>query len=482
MGISSQDAKYLGRNLSKHKWIEQTFSSKEAEVGAKIREMSSDEKGRRAWSLAKFFWGAWCLVFVLLDHEVMADERVTLNFDPDWKFIKADPPGAQGPVSMTAVGRRFPRRILTMTWTRLIIYRRAGCLAIPTNGPGALGIAKRSRCRESFQGRKIYIEFEAVRQVAEVYLNGHYLGACKNGFIPFGFDLTPYAQFGKPNVLAVMCDNRFMISQTANGGADITEAKNTGEAGANVVRGDTLSAYEKRSTRRCRRCERDSGRSNSLEQSQWHPPLGGIYRNVRLYVTDPLHISLPLYDFLKTTGPYVYATEISSQSAAVTVEVPVQNGRAARVRRSTVQCEILDRDGKYCRHSGPNRATRGGRAKRQPNFPASSNIRNSGSRIIPIFITSFVRCSPAGKRLIRAKFRLGIRAVHWDIQTGFWINGHHLKLHGWGQRPTDEWPGLGTAQPDWLHYYTLQLMKEAGGNFIRWGHCCRRTGDDPGRR
>ena len=31
--------------------------------------------------------------------------------------------------------------------------------------------------------------------------------------------------------------------------------------------------------------------------------------------------------------------------------------------------------------------------------------------------------------------------------------------------------GLGAAQPDWLHFYTLELMHEAGGNFIRWGHC-----------
>ena len=34
----------------------------------------------------------------------------------------------------------------------------------------------------------------------------------------------------------------------------------------------------------------------------WHPAHGGIYRNVRLYVTDPLHISLPLYSFLETAG------------------------------------------------------------------------------------------------------------------------------------------------------------------------------------
>ena len=45
---------------------------------------------------------------------------------------------------------------------------------------------------KDWQGKKIYIEFDAVRQVAQVYLNGHYLGACKNGFLPFGFDLTPY--------------------------------------------------------------------------------------------------------------------------------------------------------------------------------------------------------------------------------------------------------------------------------------------------
>jgi beta-galactosidase len=66
---------------------------------------------------------------------------------------------------------------------------------------------------------------------------------------------------------------------------------------------------------------------------------------------------------------------------------------------------------------------------------------------------------------------LGIRTAHWDVKTGFGINGHHLKLHGWGQKPTDEWPGLGAAQPDWLHFYTLSLMKDAGGNWVRWGHC-----------
>ena len=66
---------------------------------------------------------------------------------------------------------------------------------------------------------------------------------------------------------------------------------------------------------------------------------------------------------------------------------------------------------------------------------------------------------------------LGIRIARWDVQEGLFLNGRHVKLHGWGQKPTDEWPGLGAAQPDWMHFFTLNLMKEAGGNFVRWGHC-----------
>ena len=38
---------------------------------------------------------------------------------------------------------------------------------------------------------------------------------------------------------------------------------------------------------------------------------------------------------------------------------------------------------------------------------------------------------------------LGIRIVRWDVKDGLFLNGRHVKLHGWGQKPTDEWPGLG---------------------------------------
>ncbi len=76
----------------------------------------------------------------------------------------------------------------------------------------------------------------------------------------------------------------------------------------------------------------------------WHPAHGGIYRNVRLYVLDPLHISLPLYSFLQTAGPYVYATEVSPESARINVEVPIENSRRNGEKVELV-AQVLDRNG-----------------------------------------------------------------------------------------------------------------------------------------
>src|SRR5439155_13601221 len=77
----------------------------------------------------------------------------------------------------------------------------------------------------------------------------------------------------------------------------------------------------------------------------WHPAHGGIYRNVRLYVTEPLHIALPLYSFLQTAGPYVYAANVSATSAAINFEVPVQNESQA-AEKIEVVADVFDHDGK----------------------------------------------------------------------------------------------------------------------------------------
>ena len=368
----------------------------------------------------------------LLSSAAVAAESSKLNFNPDWKFLKADPAGAAAPAfddtawSSVSLPHTYndidtfddwstPNHVGEMNlWSGRTWYRKTFVLP------------------ETLKGKKVFIEFEAVRQIAEVYLNGQLLGVSKTGFIPFGFDLTPRLKFGgAKNVIAVMADNRFT--------AETDMAK--------IVKTDL-----------------------PWNSPHWHPAHGGIYRNVYLHVADPLHISLPLYSFLQTAGPYVYATEVSPNSANVTLEVPIQNERDSTANVELV-ANVLDRNGKpvlqlqqdavaVAAGSSAELSASGAVAKPQRWEPGH-----------PYLYRVVCTIRVAGQVVDTREIPLGIRAVRWSAETGLFINGHHEKLHGWGQKPTDEWPGLGAAQPDWMHYYTLALMKEAGGNFVRWGHC-----------
>jgi beta-galactosidase len=375
-------------------------------------------------------------VFLFL-HSISAGERLTLNFNPDWKFIKADPSGAFrsdfDDTSWTNVSAPHTFND-TDTFDDWVIPTHIG----ETNQwAGRTWYRKSFSLPESFKGKRIYIEFEAVRQVAEVYLNGIALGTNRTGFIPFGFDLTPHLRFGNTaNVLAVMADNRFTL-ETDMAKIALTELP--------------------------------------WNSPHWHPAHGGIYRNVYLHVMDPLHITLPLYSNLKTFGPYIYASDISEKSAQIHCEVPVQNLRKGTADVEA-QVEIFDRDGKSVLTL---KQTKSVGAGAQEILKASATLTEPQlwEPAYPYVYKAVCSLRADGEIIDTSEVPVGVRSVRWDAKSGFYINGHHLKLHGWGQKPTSEWPGLGAAQPDWMHYYTLELMKEAGGNFVRWGHCAGAPAD-----
>jgi len=394
--------------------------------------------------------------------------RITLNFNLDWRFFKGDPSGAAKPSfddrSWSSVstphtyndtdtfddwsipGHRGEQNQWSgRTWYRKTFTLPAGC-----------------------KGKTVVIEFEAVRQVAEVYLNGKLLGTAKSGFTPFAFDLTPYLETdGCPNVLAVMCDNRFM--------KDPVDPRYLEELVTSTKGGRPLP--DQNLLRRA--YEVNSGIPEDLEDLRadqipwnnphWHPAHGGIYRNVRLHVLDPLHITLPLFSFLQTAGPYAYVSDVNPMEAKVHLEVPIHNGRSLR-QAVELNAEIFTADGRTV-------LTFSDECKLDPGADGVINLVGTLSRPClwapahPYLYRIACTLRLHGVVIDTCEIPFGIRTARWDQATGLALNGEHLKLHGWGQRSTDEWPGLGTAMPDWMHFFTLQLMREAGGNFVRWGHC-----------
>jgi beta-galactosidase len=367
----------------------------------------------------------------------LAAGRVTLNFNHDWRFLKSDPAEASRPDfddskwPMVSAPHTFNDTDTFDDWSV------PGHVGETNQWSGRTWYRKSFTLPESFKGKRVFLEFEAVRQVAEVYLNGQPLGTNRTGFIPFGFDLTPLLRFGGgTNVLAVMADNRFTLE---------TELAR-------------IAATEL-----------------PWNSPHWHPAHGGLYRNVYLRVTDPLHITLPLYSNLRTAGPYLYATDISEESASIHCEIPVQNGRAEE-QTVTAQVEVFDREGKsVLRLTGRQLIAAGAQARFE--LTGTLTAPQLWEPDYPYLYKAICDLKAERQTIDSCEIPLGLRLARWDAKTGFYVNSHHLKLHGWGQKPTSEWPGLGAAQPDWMHHYTLDLMKEAGGNFVRWGHCAGAPAD-----
>ena len=400
-----------------------------------------------------------------------AAERLTLNFNPDWKFIKEDGSARAQPAFDDNAWATVSAPHTYNDVDTFDDFSLPGHRGEQNQWGGRTWYRKTFTVPAAWSGKKVYIEFEAVRQVAEVYLNGELLGVSKTGFTPFGFDLTPHLKFGGPNVLAVMCDNRFMKDPNDPNAIEASNKSGASSSKKDVGPGGSLAELSAKVNSKIPE-EIDKLEADQIpwNNPHWHPAHGGIYRNVKLIVTDPVHISLPLYDFLQTTGPYVYASDISPDSAKINLEVPVEDGAGKEAGAAIeVAAEVFDHDGRSVLKMKESAGTLHSN-KKTVSLSGTLATPQLWTPDYPYLYRVVITLTNRNQPVDNCEVPLGIRTVKWDKDHGFSINGQHLKLHGWGQKPTDEWPGLGAAQPDWLHFFTLQLMKDAGGNFVRWGH------------
>ncbi len=354
--------------------------------------------------------------------------RTKYNFNPAWKFIKSNPENAQNvnfnDASWSTVSAPHTFNDID-TFDDLALGGHNG---EKNQWRGTVWYRKHFKIPAKDAGKKVFIEFDGVRQIADVYINGKHIGQNQTGFIPFGYDLTPYLKFGSvENIIAVKVNN------------------------------DRKS---------------DDFRDNDplvWNHEHWHPTHGGIYRDVFLHVMNPLHITLPLYDNLKTVGTYVYAENISENNADVTVDAEVLN-EYKKAMQLTFETKIVDKEGKVVSAATQKKEIKAGE---KLTFSTTSKVENPKRWYTrnPYMYKVLSILKVEGKVLDTYETPLGIRSFEFNKDTGYHNNSEYAKLHGWGQKPTNEWAGLGAALPDWLRDYTYKLMDDAGGNFIRWGHC-----------
>lgn len=302
---------------------------------------------------------------------------------------------------------------------------------------------------KAWKGKKVFIEFEGARQAAEVFLNGRRIGLHENGVMAFGFDLTPFLHIGRNNVLEVRTDNSWSYKEkgTPTDGEVVSDG--------NGLPNNTLAPA-----------------SFQWNNKNFNANYGGLPKNVRLHVTDLLYQTLPLYSALGTTGTYIYAKDIDVEGRMATVHVESEIRNETGRRRTFTYCvDIIDRDGATVGSftSGPFSIEAGEtRTVSAEETVGGLHFWSWGYGYL-YDVHTYLRYN--GKNHDRQTTVTGFRKTAFrDGMT--YLNDRVLMMHGYAQRTSNEWPGVGMSVPAWLSDYSNELMVRSGGNLVRWMHVC----------
>ncbi len=266
-------------------------------------------------------------------------------------------------------------------------------------------------------GKKIFLEFQGAMQTTKLWINGAPAGEyATSGYDSFHFDITDQIKPGK-NQLAIRIDN------TPN--PDIPP----------------------------------DGKKIDFIQ------FGGLYRDVHVVVTDPLHITFPWEG--QQAGIRLTLPEISETRAVVLAETFVRN-TSEKPQNCTLVTEFHDREGKIVATMTDTQTLLpgAGHSFSQKSTPISKP--NLWSPDSPYLYQVHSIVKKEGEEVDRVKTRFGLRWVEWTKDKGFFLNGKHLKLVGSNRHQT--WPFIGNAVPNGLHRRDAEQLKEMGCNWVRCSH------------
>jgi beta-galactosidase len=387
-------------------------------------------------------------------HAASAELKRENNFDRDWRFLRADAPGAENANFNDSSWRTLD---LPHDWSieDLPPSETNGPSAAPsatpepTNAPAPSGRGGRGRVNfavigpfspespggkdtgfvlggtgwyrkhfvldEQTRGKRVSIEFDGVYMNSDVWLNGHALGNHPYGYTAFAYDLTEYLNPpGKENVIAVRV--------------------------------------------------RNSGRN-----SRWYTG-SGIYRHVRLTVTQPIHVT--------RWGTYVTTPEVSEGKAVVAVETTLRNDSDTD-QMVQLTTQIVDSQGKRPIRPSPD-SILGTLAGESTNVKLPARGETVVKRSIsvarpdlwtpetPVLYKAVSRIAIGTAVTDEYQTPFGIRTLKYSVENGFQLNGKSVKLCG-GCLHHDNGP-LGSAAIDRAEERRVELMKANGYNAIRTSH------------
>ena len=274
---------------------------------------------------------------------------------------------------------------------------------------------------ENVAGLESYLQFDAASRIATVWLNGTLLGTHRGSFSRFRLDSTAALKPGQQNTLTVKVDN----TKPALGSSTADVLPLTGD----------FFVY------------------------------GGLYRPVSLVFTKKIHLDLMDYG---SSGVYAKTTSIASAGAQVQVRARVRND-SEKSGTLVLRTLLVDAQGKVAAQQ-----------EQSITVGPASVVERTGNLAVahphlwqgvedPYLYRLEVELSNESSQLVdRVSLPFGIRQVRFDPNSGLFLNGKHVTVHGVGYHQDREGKGWASEPADVAA--DEATMREMGVTGIRLTH------------
>jgi beta-galactosidase len=261
---------------------------------------------------------------------------------------------------------------------------------------------KRFTIEEDLKDKRVTLQFEGVAGKSEVYLNGCLVKRNFSTYNSFEVDISNNIYYDKENVLAVY--------------------------------------------------------TNTEDFEGWWYQGGGIYRNVKLVITEP--VSIDLY------GVYAPYKKLDNDLWQINFETTLRNDSYENAKVEVLS-SIIDADGNEISSS----VGTGEVALREKNvIKYIGEVKNPKIWDIdsPNLYTIKTVLKMNGEIIDENYTRTGFRTFYADPEKGFFLNGRKVKIKGVCGHQDFGLAGL--ALPDNIAKYRIKLIKEMGANGFRTAH------------
>ncbi len=356
------------------------------------------------------------LILPLAGKIAEADTPRRASFDADWKFNLGEAPGAEQSNFTDTTWRKLD---LPHDW---MIEGPPGKDPTLMDGPfdpkspggagggsldGGIGwYRKNFSIPAEDKGKHIAIDFDGVYMNSHVWINGHDLGIHPYGYTSFEYDLTPYLNYGTDsNTLAVR--------------AEVIQPCSRFYSGA------------------------------------------GIYRNVWLVTTSPVHVD--------HWGTYATAHDIQlqSKSAGVALRVTVCNDSSSTAKYF-VESKLVAADGTTIDMATWDRPLLD--AGKKAEFTQELGVRDLKVWSIenPYLYKIITQILQNGQVVDQYETPIGVRTIEFTIDDGFHLNAKRVQIQGVCDH--HDLGCLGAAINRRAIQRQLEILKSFGVNAIRTSH------------